>query len=108
MYINALHIQVHESDEIDDEPTDLTLQEPPLTESLRAVQTLYNLALFRSHEPEFSGFFNTLSNVRSHLKAEQRDTLKSSKIMAYFPLAETKKMGAVGSGTNSSEAIWVD
>ena len=79
-----------------------------MTESLRVVETLYNLALFHSHEPEFSSFFNTLSNVRSHLKAKQRDTLKSSKITAYFPFAETKKMGAVGSGTNSSEVIWVD
>ena len=90
------------------EPTGLMLQEPPLTESFRAVETLYNLALFRSHEPEFSGFFNTLSNVRSHLKAEQRNTLRSSKITAYFPHAETKKRGAVDSGTDGGEVIWVD
>ena len=99
---------MHEKDEIDDEPTDLMLQEPPLTESLKVADTLYNLALFHSHEPEFSGFFHTLSNLRSHLKAEQCNKLNSSKIMAYFPLVETKKQGAVDSGTDSSEAIWVD
>src|SRR5258706_3356231 len=74
-----------------DEPTNLTLQELPLTESLRAVETLYNLALFRSYEPEFSGFFHTLLNVRSHLKAKQRNTLTSSKITAYFPTRKQKK-----------------
>jgi len=34
--------------------------------------------------------------------------LRSLKIMAYFPPAETKKRGAVDSGTDGSEAIWVD
>jgi len=85
---------VHEKGEIKDEPTNLTLQELPLTESLRAVETLYNLALFRSYEPEFSGFFHTISNVRSHLKAEQCNMLRSSKITAYFPNTETKKRRA--------------
>lgn len=99
---------MHEKDEIDDEPTGLTLQEPPLTESLRAVETLYNLALFRSHEPAFSGFFHTLLNVRSHLKAEQHNALRSSKITDYFPNIETNKMGAADSGTNGGEVIWVD
>jgi len=99
---------VHEKDKIEDEPTSLTLQELPLTESLRAVETLYNLALFCSHEPEFSGFFHTLSNVQSHLKAEQHNTLRSSKIMAYFPNTKTEKRRAADSGTNASEVIWVN
>ena len=99
---------MHKKDEIDDEPTSLMLQEPPLTESLKAADTLYNLALFHSHEPEFSSFFHTLSNLQSHLKAEQHNKLNSLKITAYFPLVETKKKGAVDSGTNSSEVIWVN
>ncbi len=94
-----------EKGKIEDEPTSPTLQELPLTESLRAVEelplteslraveTLYNLALFRSYEPEFSGFFHTLLNVRSHLKAKQRNTLRSSKITAYFQTRKQKKRG---------------
>jgi len=99
---------VHKKDKIKDEPTSLTLQEPPLTESLRAVKTLYNLALFHSHKPEFSSVFCTLSNVQSHLKAEQHNTLRSLKITAYFPNTETEKMRAADSGTNGGKVIWVD
>jgi len=56
-------IQLHEKDEIDNEPAGLSLQEPWLKNLLRAVETLYMLALFHSHEPEFSNFFHTLLNV---------------------------------------------
>lgn len=76
-------------------------QEPSLAESLRAVNTLYTLALFHSHEPEFSNIFQTLSNVQSHLKDEQHNTLRSSKITSYFHSTESQKGGAVDSKTNS-------
>jgi len=72
---------------------------------------LYNLALFRSHEPEFSDLFRTLSNVRSLLKAEQPNALKSSKVTAYFQNTEIQKKEkkeVADSETDGGEVILVD
>ena len=83
-------------------------QEPSLKESLGAIETLYNLALFHAHEQEFSGLFHTLSNIQSLLKAKQHNTLKSSKITTYFRSTETKEKEAANTNTNEREVILVD
>ena len=83
-------------------------QEPSLTESLKAVETLYTLALFCSHEPELANVFNIVSNVQSHLKAERRNTLRTSKITSYFHSTGTETRGAVDSETDGGDVIWVD
>lgn len=79
-----------------------------MAESLRAVETLYTLTLFRSHEPGFSDFFHTLSNVRTHLKAEQRSTLNTSKITSYFQIMETQAKDASDGETDGGGVIVVD
>lgn len=53
-----IYIQLCEKDENEDEPTSVSLQEPSLTASLSAIETLYSLALFHSHKPEFSNLFS--------------------------------------------------
>ena len=79
-----------------------------MAESLRAVETLYTLTLFRSHEPAFADFFHTLSNVQTHLKAEQRNSLKSSKITSYFHSVKTKENEASVGETDGGEVIVLD
>ena len=65
--------------------------------------------LFRSsHEPAFSDFFHTLSNVQTHLKAEQHNTLKSSKIMSYFHSMKTKENEASVGETDGRGVIVLD
>ena len=83
-------------------------QEPLLKESLSAIKTLYNLALFRSHEPEFLDLLHTLLNIQSVLKDEQRNALKSSKITDYFQNTESQKIEVADSETNDGEVILVD
>jgi len=102
-----IHIQLHEKDENEDDPTSVSLQEPSLMASLSAVDMLYTLALFNAHEPEFSNLLHTLSNVRSCLKVRQRSTLSSSKITSYFQNI-TKDKEIADSETNSREVIEVD
>ena len=84
------------------------LQEPSLTASLSAVETLYTLALFNAHEPEFSNLFRTLSSIRSHLKVKQRNALNDSKITTYFQNVVTEEKEIPDSGTDSGEIIVVD
>ena len=79
-----------------------------MKDSLSAVETLYTLALFKSHEPDFSTLFHTLPNVQSQLKAQQCNALKNSKITSYFENMETKENGATDSETNAREVILVD
>jgi len=86
----------------------LSLEEPSLKESLAAIETLYNLTLFHSHEPEFSDLFRTLSNVWSLLKSKQCNALKSSKITAYFQNAETEKKEAGDGEIDGKEVIIID
>ena len=50
-------------DDIDDDPMSVSLQEPSMKVSFSAIDTLYDLALFNAHEPEFSNLLHTLSNV---------------------------------------------
>ena len=80
---------IGEDDEVEDPSP--SMQEPSLKESLSAVKTLYNLALFHANEPEFSGLFCALSSIQSLLKAEQCSAPKDSKITAYFQNAEKEK-----------------
>jgi len=84
------------------------LQEPSLTASLDAIDTLYTLALFNAHEPEFSNFSRALSNIRSRLKLKQRNVLSNSKITAYFQNRVTEDQEMADSEINSSEVIEVD
>jgi len=79
------------------------VQELSLTVSLSAVELLYTLALFHSHEPEFSNIFPSLSNVQSYLKAKQHNTLKTSKITCYFQNMETQEKVALDSETDGGE-----
>ena len=53
----------HEMDDIDDDHMNASLQEPSMKVSFSAINTLYDLALFNAHEPEFSNLLCTLSNV---------------------------------------------
>ena len=75
---------LHEKDDIDNDPVSASLQELSMKVSFSAIDTLYDLALFNAHEPEFSNLLHTLSNVRSCLKAKQHNALSNSKITAYF------------------------
>ena len=54
---------LHEKDDIDNDPMSVSLQEPSMKVSFSAINTLYDLALFNAHEPEFSNLLHTLSNV---------------------------------------------
>ena len=76
--------------------------------SFSAIDTLYDLALFNAHEPEFSNLLRTLSNVQSCLKVKQRNALSNSKITAYFQKTVTEDEEIPDSETDSAEIIEVD
>jgi len=110
-FYSILHANAHsaaQKDEIEEGPMSLSLQGPLLKELLSAIDTLYNLALSHSQEPEFSNLFHTLLDVQSLLKAKQQNVLKSSKITAYFQNMEIQKKEAADSKTDGGEVILVN
>ena len=86
----------------------MSLQEPSLTASLSAIDTLYALGLFNAHEADFSDLLQTLSNIRSCLKARQRDALRNSKITAYFQNTVTEDQEVADTEISSAEVIEID
>ena len=81
-----------------------------MKESLAAVKTLYNLALFCSNETEFSDLFGTITKLRSVLQAEQCNSFKDTKITLYFQSSATKKgeMEAENTVVDERDVIMVD